>query len=118
MAKRWFPRTEAALLDDQEPAEQARRFAAMWVRKEACVKAAGGRLVQGLRLPVTAGPLVGDPSGVLPGPWRVRDLAGDLAGPLDGYAAALAVAGERPYRTEIRDWTVGPDLPPGFRAST
>jgi len=70
-------------------------FAQLWTRKEACVKAAGARLADGLVLPAGgAGPglVVHDPDGRLPGPWRVRDLAAP-----PGCGAAVALAGTAPY---------------------
>jgi 4'-phosphopantetheinyl transferase len=95
LARRWY----GAELPDRPPAMQARRFTTMWVRKEACVKACGARLAQGLHLPVTRGPVVHDPSGALPGPWRIRDLPVEPP-----YTAAVALAGEHPYRIDLRDW--------------
>jgi 4'-phosphopantetheinyl transferase len=76
-------------------------FLRLWTRKEAVVKAAGGRLAQGLALPVsgTSPLVVRDPRGVLPGRWLVRDLP--AAG---GYAAAIAAAGARPYDVISRRW--------------
>jgi 4'-phosphopantetheinyl transferase len=70
----------------------------LWVRKEACVKAAGGRLVEGLLLPVD-GAVVAGPAG--------RCAVRDVPAP-PGYAAAVAVAGGRPYRLLHRRWR-----PPG-----
>ncbi|WP_179282662.1 4'-phosphopantetheinyl transferase family protein [Streptosporangium subroseum] len=91
-------------------------FARLWTRKEACVKAAGGRLSQGLRLPVAgSGPacdgaegpagrelttpwLVSDPREGLPGHW----LVGDVEVPR-GFAASVAVAGARSYEIVAHD---------------
>ncbi|MEO3891262.1 4'-phosphopantetheinyl transferase superfamily protein [Nonomuraea sp. B5E05] len=70
-ARRFFPAGEAEFVDGSPE-----RFAWLWTRREACVKAAGGRLAQGLRLPVN-GPspaLVRDPAGSLPGTWLVLDV--------------------------------------------
>ncbi|MFH8749173.1 4'-phosphopantetheinyl transferase family protein [Streptomyces rimosus] len=106
-AERWFPAEEAAYVRaGRDPDDAAARFTALWTRKEAWVKAAGGRMVQGLRLPVGPGlrdgDAVRDPEGRVPGRWS---LTGVPVG--DGYAAALAVAaepGERPVRLEVRRW--------------
>ena len=71
--------------------ERASRFTGLWSRKEACVKATGGRLIPGLRRPVR-GPagagwqLVTDPE-----PAAQRYLVRDLPTPA-GYCAAVAVA--------------------------
>ncbi|MEU6664502.1 4'-phosphopantetheinyl transferase superfamily protein [Streptomyces sp. NPDC046727] len=77
-------------------------FTRLWTRKEACVKAAGGRLAQGMALPVghsSAQAAVRDPTGVLPGPWRVRDV------PLPGaYAGAVALLGDGPFSVSRRMW--------------
>jgi 4'-phosphopantetheinyl transferase len=111
LAARYFPPDEHRLIGSVGPDDQPATFRWLWVRKEACVKAAGDRLAYGLRLPVSgdpasfpgpaqeAGVLVTDPTGRLPGPWLVRDL---LAEP--GYAAAVALAGPQPYRTVSRRW--------------
>ncbi|MGP3910944.1 4'-phosphopantetheinyl transferase family protein [Nonomuraea sp. 10N515B] len=69
------------------------RFASLWARREACVKAAGGRLAQGLRLPVRrlAPFLVRDAEQALPGTWLVLDI------PVPpGYRAAVAISA-RPH---------------------
>jgi 4'-phosphopantetheinyl transferase len=83
-ARRFFPVEDAEFVDGSPE-----RFALLWARREACVKAAGGRLAQGLRLPVN-GPspvLVRDPAGILPGPWLVLDI------PVPpGFRAAVAIS--------------------------
>jgi 4'-phosphopantetheinyl transferase len=113
MARRYYPAGEARYV---EAAGSARRrlgrFVRLWTRKEACVKAAGVRLQQGLKLPVHApagsvaagsvaagSVLVHDPDGSLPGPYLVRDL------PVPpGYRAAVAAEGEAWYRVSRRQW--------------
>ncbi|MGW4424427.1 4'-phosphopantetheinyl transferase family protein [Streptosporangium sp. NPDC004631] len=145
-ATRFFPAEESALVGSrgrgharggtrasepasggEPPADPAVVFARLWTRKEACVKAAGGRLAQGLRLPVAGigpahGPgcdgavrgetgwagaegrrlatpwLVADPTGSLPGRW----LVGDVEVP-SGFAASVAAAGAEPYEIVTHD---------------
>lgn len=131
MAARYYPAAEARFVAaGADPAERAGRYARLWTRKEACVKAGGGRLTEGLRLPVhgtMARPrrdLGGMPDpgrepgpGGTPGtggdrPALVRDPGGPLPGPYlvgdlpapAGFHAALALAGTGPYRVQRRDW--------------
>ena len=94
LAARFFPAAEARFVAAAPgPAGQVARFTRLWTRKEACVKAAGGRLLAGMALPVHAGEVV------LPGPYRVRDV------PVPhGFRAALALAGGQPYRVLRRWW--------------
>ncbi|MFB6437024.1 4'-phosphopantetheinyl transferase family protein [Streptomyces sp. NPDC056411] len=108
-AGRWFPAAEADFVRAAAgPERSAARYARLWTRKEAWVKAAGDRMVNGLRLPVGTGPEaddgtpVTDPEGRVPGRWS---LYGVPAGA--GYAAALAVAAGpsgQPVRVEVRQW--------------
>ncbi|MBU8861415.1 MULTISPECIES: 4'-phosphopantetheinyl transferase superfamily protein [unclassified Micromonospora] len=76
-------------------AGRALRFTRLWARKEAAVKAAGGRLWPNLGMPVHRGDVVEcvDPAG----PHRLTDLRKPA-----GYAVAVALAGERPYAVECR----------------
>lgn len=102
LAARFYPEPETRFVASARgPAAQADRFVRLWARKEACVKAAGGRLMEGMPLPVrgglgrlpATGALVYDPTGRLPGRYRVRDV------PVPpGFRAAVALAGTRPYR--------------------
>ncbi|GAA2868961.1 4'-phosphopantetheinyl transferase [Actinoplanes cyaneus] len=94
LAGRFLSAADAAAVRDGGSAT----YVGLWVRKEACVKAAGGRLIDGLRLPVGT-PVVADPRGRLTGHWTVRDLPAPA-----GYAAAVALAGADPYRVRMRDW--------------
>jgi 4'-phosphopantetheinyl transferase len=102
MARRFYPRAETDLiLAAAGPGEQAACFTRLWVRKEACVKVTGGRLMPGLQLAV-AGPdpvLVSDPGGPVPGSYLVRDVAAP-----EGYRAAVAAEGARPYQVSARWW--------------
>ena len=82
-------------------ADAAGLFIRLWARKEACVKAAAGTLMQGMHLPAAGGsPLrVARPGGPLPGPFLVTDLPVP-----DGYHAAVAVNGDEPYDVLCRWW--------------
>lgn len=107
IARRYFPAEEAAAVAARPASTAPELFFRLWVRKEAGVKAWGGRLVQGLRTPVcpTAHGRPGDFTtlGADGRSWRVRDLPG-VAGP---YLAAVAVAGEEARgRIEVRTLTV------------
>ncbi|MCX4744500.1 4'-phosphopantetheinyl transferase superfamily protein [Kitasatospora sp. NBC_01287] len=99
LAQRFYPPADAELVGTGSGA--ADRFARLWTRKEAYVKAFGGRLAEGLRQPMPGdGPLV------LPGPdraCRITDLP--RLGP---YRAALALAGTAPYLVRLHDWAAEP----------
>jgi 4'-phosphopantetheinyl transferase len=87
LAERYFPAAEAELVRTGGAPE----FARLWTRKEACVKAMGGKLAHGLMLAVAAG----DPPHL-----AVRDL------PLPAHwAGAVALCGEEPFAATVRDWT-------------
>jgi 4'-phosphopantetheinyl transferase len=92
------------------PEAPAGKFGTLWTRKEACVKASGGRMLRGLRLPVAgASPLTafGPVDGELTGPWVVQDL--ELP---PGYAGAVALTGSQPFRVVYRS------MSPRMNAST
>jgi 4'-phosphopantetheinyl transferase len=103
LARRFFPEAEwNAVARGGRDA-----FVRLWTRKEACVKAAGGRLTQGMSVPVAhtaSEAVVRDPTGALRGPWRVADLALP-----DGYAGAVALFGADPFSVSSRMWY---DMPP------
>jgi 4'-phosphopantetheinyl transferase len=97
---RHFSAAERSELSALDPPARARRFATLWTRKEALVKASGGRLGQGLpvRVPDSAG---GDGAVVhSPQAHRVRDLTGVQP----DYRAAVAVAGHESYEIRLHDW--------------
>lgn len=106
LASRFYPPAEARYVAaGADPAERAHRYTRLWTRKEACVKAAGGRLVPGLRLPV-AGPApvaVPPPDGPSAG-YCSGSLVHDLPAP-PGYRAAVAAAGTRPYHVQLHRWS-------------
>ncbi|GAA2601700.1 4'-phosphopantetheinyl transferase superfamily protein [Dactylosporangium fulvum] len=92
MAERFYPPAEAALVASGGPG----RFAELWARKEAVVKAAGDRLTRGLSLPVAG-----------PSPWSVAHddgayVVADLDAP-DGFRAAVALAGAEPFEVRAHD---------------
>jgi 4'-phosphopantetheinyl transferase len=103
VADRFFPPQDArSVASAASPTERSARFARLWCRREACVKVYGGRLVEGLRLPV------GDPG---PGPvylpvagvgCTVRDVP--LPEGFPGFRAAVAVEGDRPVRLRPAVW--------------
>lgn len=94
MARRFYPPHEARFVSSADgAARQVDRFTRLWVRKEACVKVSGGRLLPGLELTVlgTGGhgaDLIRTPAG----PYLVRDLRVPR-----GFRAAVAAEGSRPF---------------------
>ncbi|MER6187247.1 4'-phosphopantetheinyl transferase superfamily protein [Streptomyces sp. NPDC001652] len=104
-AERFFPASDARFVAvAPSPMERGERFLRLWTRKEAVIKAVGGRLIQGLGLQVltdtdtdTDTDVVRDPSGQIRGVWSVRDLPVP-----DGCLAALAVAGAAAPRVSLR----------------
>jgi 4'-phosphopantetheinyl transferase len=111
LATRFFPDEEARWVAAARPAARHGRFTRLWVRKEACLKAAGARLLPGLRLPVTspgATVLVRDPTGAITGDYLVRDLAVPA-----GFHAAAALAGDRPFRVVRHEWSFDRERRPG-----
>ena len=95
MAQRFYPPREAQFVSSAAgTAERADRFTKLWVRKEACVKVSGGRLLPGLQLTVLrAGVTAADPSRTSADSYMVRDLRVPL-----GFRAAVAAEGARPFR--------------------
>ena len=106
MANRYFPPEEALLVRDAPDAEgRADRFARLWTRKEALVKAHGGRLTQGLRIPVHR---TGTPASEHPehpdDAWSRGYRISDVPAP-PGYRAAVALSGAAGYEVTWRRWT-------------
>jgi 4'-phosphopantetheinyl transferase len=98
MAARFYPRQEADyVVSAPGPTRQAARFTRLWVRKEACLKVTGGRLVSGLEQVIPRTGLVG-PASASGGPCLVRDVRAPR-----GYHAAVAVEGTCGYAI-IRRW--------------
>jgi 4'-phosphopantetheinyl transferase len=103
MARRYFTPDEACWVGDAaDVAGRLRRFTVLWVRKEACVKAAGARLTQGLGLPVRDRGLVCG-TGALRGSFLVRDVPVPA-----GFQGAVALRGDQNYRVRPRRWTAHP----------
>ncbi|MGF1431313.1 4'-phosphopantetheinyl transferase family protein [Kitasatospora sp. LaBMicrA B282] len=108
------PRVPAGLRHWPAPADPA-AFFRYWTRLEACVKATGARLTDGLTLPVAdlTGP--GGPIRATGGPlaghhWHLRDLTAPA-----GYAAAVALTGDAAFTVRARHWPLPttPVRPPG-----
>jgi 4'-phosphopantetheinyl transferase len=100
MAQRFYPHPEALFVDAAAgTAERAERFTRLWVRKEACVKVSGGRLLPGLRLTVLRPCVIAaDPAGTPADSYMVRDLRVPL-----GFRAAVAAEGACPFSI-TRHW--------------
>ncbi|MFE6051347.1 4'-phosphopantetheinyl transferase family protein [Kitasatospora sp. NPDC056446] len=103
MAARWFPFEEARQVAEAPgPSGRSARFTTLWCRREACVKAYGGRLTQSFGVSV-AGPspvLVSDPGRLGAGPARLCDVP--VPGP---FRAAVAALGEPPIHVNSAVWT-------------
>jgi 4'-phosphopantetheinyl transferase len=103
LARRYYPEAEARLVEGAagphtSPAESYTR---LWTYKEAYVKAFGGRLVEGLRVPAPTGG-----GGPMAGPLG-RTFAAALPAPAPGYHAAVALTGDLPPRPHPRTWVYG-----------
>ncbi len=94
LSARFFPPDEAEYVAaGGDLGVRADRFAHLWVRKEALVKAAGGRLWPSLKIAVRGRDVVscGDPAG----PHRVADVTVPT-----GFRAAVALTGAAPFVVE------------------
>ena len=93
VAERFYPPAKARFVAEAGPAGQVSRFTRLWARKEECVKVTGGRLLQGLRLPVgdDGAAVVHDPGG--PGPHLVQNVTGPRR-----FSTAVAAEGTAPLR--------------------
>lgn len=106
MSARFYPSDEAAYVaavgDDRVRTE---RFTGLWCRKEAVVKAAGGRLWPNLGIEVLGCEVVrcAEPAGA----YRVADVPAPA-----GYRAAVALAGEAAFAARAEAWpgAVGSDF--------
>lgn len=108
MARRYFPPYEARHVASAPGAEaRAVRFARLWARKEALVKAHGGRLVQSLRIPVTH---PRPPDTPPEDAWSLAYHLTDLPAP-PGYRAALALSGDTDVTLTHHHWLRRPAPP-------
>jgi 4'-phosphopantetheinyl transferase len=97
LSARFFPPDEAGYVAAvRDPSARADRFAHLWARKEAVVKAAGGRLWPNLKIPVRGRDVVdwAEP----PGTYRVAAVTVP-----DGYHAAVALAGPAPFAIQATE---------------
>lgn len=91
LSVRFFPPDEARYVAaGRDPSARADRFAHLWARKEAVVKAVGGRLWPNLRIEVRGRDVVhcAEPAGS----HRVTDVPAPA-----GYRAAVALTNPAPY---------------------
>ncbi len=98
LSARFFPPEESRYVAaGSDAGDQADRFAHLWVRKEAVVKAAGGRIWANLTMPVRSHDVVScaEP----PGPYRVTDIPVPPS-----FRAAVALAGSASFVTEAFGW--------------
>ncbi|WP_327287791.1 4'-phosphopantetheinyl transferase family protein [Streptomyces sp. NBC_01198] len=103
MAHRYFsPEEAASVRGTPDAASRAALFADLWARKEALVKAHGGRLTEGLRVPVTptVPPAAPRPENAWAAAYRVTPLPAP-----PGYRAALALAGHAEFQVTPHQWT-------------
>ena len=98
LSARFFPPDEAGYVAAGRGASaRADRFAQLWVRKEAVVKAAGGRLWPNLKITVRDCDVVScaEPASL----HRVADVTAPA-----GFRAAVALTGAGPFVTEAAGW--------------
>jgi 4'-phosphopantetheinyl transferase len=98
LSTRFFPPGEAGYVAAGRGASaRADRFAHLWARKEAVVKAFGGRLWPNLAMAVHRRDIVS--SAEPPGSHRVTDVTAPA-----GFRAAVALTGAAPFVTETTGW--------------
>ena len=100
LAARFFPPEEAAYVAaGPDASARADRFAQLWARKEAVVKAAGGRLWPNLKIAVHGRDVVScaEPQAAC----RVADVPAP-----PGFRAAVALTGAAPFTAEAADWPI------------
>ena len=98
LSARFFPPDEAGYVAaGRDAIARADRFAHLWARKEAVVKAAGGRLWPNLKIAVRSRDVVScaEPAR----PHRVADVAAPTS-----FRAAVALTGAAPFVTEAVGW--------------
>jgi 4'-phosphopantetheinyl transferase len=93
LAHRFFPADQAGYVGTDPE-----RYYRLWTRKEACVKAVGGRLAQSLGLPVLrTGPIAARRGALAGCHWFVADVPAP-----DGLLASVAATGPRPFTVLLR----------------
>ena len=98
LSARFFPPEEHAYVAaGRDAGARADRFARLWARKEAAVKAAGGRLWPNLKIAVHRRDVVScaEPRAA----YRVADVAAPA-----GFRAAVALAGAAPFTMTAPFW--------------
>jgi 4'-phosphopantetheinyl transferase len=98
LSARFFPSEEAAYVaSGRDASERGDRFAHLWARKEAAVKAAGGRLWPNLKIAVHGRDVVScaEPQAI----YRVADVAAPA-----GFRAAVALSGTAPFALTATFW--------------
>ncbi len=98
LSARFFPPDEAGYVAaGRDASARADRFAHLWARKEAVVKAAGGRLWPNLKIAVRGRDVVScaEPAS----PHRVADVTAP-----GGFRAAVALTGAAPFVMEAVGW--------------
>ena len=98
LSARFFPPDEAGYVAaGRDASARADRFAHLWARKEAVVKAAGGRLWPNLKIAVCGRDVVScaEPAS----PYRVADVTAPAS-----FRAAVALAGGAPFVLETVGW--------------
>jgi 4'-phosphopantetheinyl transferase len=105
LSVRFFPPEEHAYVAaGRDAGDRVDRFAQLWARKEAVVKAAGGRLWPNLKIAVHGRDIVScaEPRAA----YRVADVPAP-----PGFRAAVALAGTAPFTTKTAGW---PDTAPAM----
>lgn len=98
LSARFFPPDEAGYVAaGRDASARADRFAHLWARKEAVVKAAGGRLWPNLRIAVHSRDVVGcaEPASS----HRIADVTAPVS-----FRAAVALTGAAPFVMEAAGW--------------
>ena len=105
LSARFCPPDEARYVAaGRDATTRSDRFAHLWARKEAVVKAAGGRLWPNLRIAVHSRDVVScaEPAG----PHRVADVTAPA-----GFRAAVALTGAGPFAVAAAGWPVAGTVP-------
>jgi 4'-phosphopantetheinyl transferase len=105
LSARFFPPDEAGYVAaGRDASARADRFAHLWARKEAVVKAAGGRLWPNLKIAVRSRDVVScaEPAS----PHRVADVTAPTS-----FRAAVALTGAAPFVMEAAGWPSGGTAP-------